>query len=229
MLRTRRRWIKSSRIWRNARDAIGNGAITPETRAATFDAAYCQRHPGHLPGDYAVIAMRDTGCGMNEETVSHIFEPFFTTKAQGSGTGLGLATVYGIVQQNRGFVTVSSTPGSGSDFRVYFPIFRGAAPASPAPPPESHAPGGEETVLLVEDEAALLQLSKRMLQGLGYNVLAADTPGKAIDIASSFEGRIDLLITDVVMPEMNGRELRESSIRCARACARCLCRAIPPT
>lgn len=194
----------------NARDAIGgNGAITLETAAATFDAAYCQRHPGHLPGEYAVIAMRDTGCGMNEETVSHIFEPFFTTKAQGSGTGLGLATVYGIVQQNRGFVTVSSTPGSGSDFRVYFPIFRGAAPASPAPPPESHAPGGEETVLLVEDEAALLQLSKRMLQGLGYNVLAADTPGKAIDIASSFEGRIDLLITDVVMPEMNGRELRE--------------------
>ena len=192
----------------NARDAIvGNGQMRIETAAASFDVAYCAHNPDHVPGDYAMLAVTDDGCGMDEATLSQVFEPFFTTKAIGGGTGLGLATVYGIVQQNKGFLTVRSAPGRGSTFRIYLPAHT-EGQASPSPASDrSSAPHGAETVLLVEDEAALLNLSRRVLERLGYTVLAAAAPREALALATSHEGEIHLLITDVIMPEMNGREL----------------------
>jgi len=144
---------------------------------------------------------------MDRQVLSHLFEPFFTTKRVGEGTGLGLATVYGIVKQNDGFINVYSEPDHGSTFNIYLPRYTGpieaAGPGRPVAPPSR----GHETVLLVEDEGAMLRVATTTLAGLGYQVLAAETPGDAIRLAESHTGRIDLLLTDVVMPEMNGREL----------------------
>ncbi len=193
----------------NARDAIGaEGRVAISTGAAVFDEAACTRRPGAFPGRYAWIAVEDNGHGMDTGTLEHIFEPFFTTKGAGRGTGLGLATVYGIVRQNRGFIGVDSTPGRGTAFTIYLP--RSEAEGEPVPesvPARSTLGPGSRTVLLVEDEPAILQMVRHLLERWGCTVLAAESPAEAIRLAREHSGNIDLLLTDVVMPDMNGREL----------------------
>ena len=192
----------------NARDAIaGTGKINIETSNTAFDETYRAGHYGPVPVEYVLLAVSDDGCGMDEETQAHLFEPFFTTKEIGQGTGLGLATVYGIVKQNDGFISVYSELGQGTTFKIYLPRHQ----AAPGEILEESAVetllGGTETVLMVEDEKAVLELGKVILETLGYTVLIANTPGEAIRLAEEYTGEIHLLLTDVVMPEMNGREL----------------------
>ena len=192
----------------NARDAIaGAGRLSIETSGATFDEDYCTRHAGSVPGEYILLSVSDDGCGMDRETQAKIFEPLFTTKELGKGTGLGLATVHGIVKQNNGFIQVYSEPGQGTTFRIYLPRHLDKAESRPeqetAPSP---MPSGE-TVLLVEDEPAILRITTQMLHMMGYSVLAADNPVEALRLAREHQGQVDLLMTDVVMPEMNGRDL----------------------
>ena len=219
-------WQPGGRLWRvkidpaqvdqilanlcvNARDAIrGVGKVTIETSNVTFNEAYCTDHPDHLPGSFAMLALSDNGRGIDRETIEHIFEPFFTTKNPGEGTGLGLATVFGIVKQNEGFLTVYSEPGVGTTFKIYFPKHAGDMTGEAGAPGELPR-GRGETVLLVEDEPAILRLGRTMIERLGYTVLSAGTPGEAIRLAESNASAIRLLITDVVMPGMNGRELAE--------------------
>ena len=191
----------------NARDAIGGvGHLTIETGNATFDAAYCARHAEATPGDYVLLAVSDDGCGMGPEVVAHLFEPFFTTKAVGEGTGLGLATVYGAVKQNGGFIYADSEPGKGTTFEIYFP--RQAEEAVHAAPHKAPAAAaGSGTILLVEDEPAILRMTVAILERLGYAVVAAANPAEALQLAREHAGRLDLLLSDVVMPEMNGRDL----------------------
>jgi len=194
----------------NARDAFaGAGKITIETGNVVFDAAYCADHFGFVEGAYVLLAVSDDGCGMSKEIMEHIFDPFFTTKEEGQGTGLGLSTVHGIVKQNNGFINVYSEPGNGTTFRIYLPQHVEQAAVSTQTKaldiPLSHG----ETVLVVEDEPVLLMMAQTMLRKLGYRVLAAGTPSKAIELAKAHESRIHLAITDVVMPEMNGRDLAE--------------------
>lgn len=192
----------------NARDAIASfGKVTIETENKVFDEAYCAKNADVVPGDYVMLAVSDDGAGMDEETTAHLFEPFFTTKEVGEGTGLGLATVYGIVRQNGGFINVHSEPGMGTTFSIYLPKHTTKSEQSPEKGPEPRAVHGQETILVAEDEPALLKLTKMMLERLGYTVLAADSPGEAIRLAREHAGDIHLLISDVVMPEMNGREL----------------------
>ena len=192
----------------NARSAIvGVGMITVETANCTFDEEYCAVHAGFLPGEYVRLTVSDNGCGMSREVLPHIFEPFFTTKEVGKGTGLGLATVYGAVKQNNGFINVYSEPGEGTTFRIYLPRYRGDLGSS-APKEAGEATlGGEETILLVEDEPTILAMTTTMLQRLGYTVLAAASPREALGMAETHPGVIDLLVTDVIMPDMNGRDL----------------------
>jgi signal transduction histidine kinase/ActR/RegA family two-component response regulator len=192
----------------NARDAIQDtGKITIETDTAAPDQAYCDQHTGFVPGEYVVLTISDDGFGMDKETIDHIFDPFFTTKAVGKGTGLGLATVYGIVKQNDGFIHVYSEPGKGSTFKIYFR--RHVEQADPVEPKTSASPlaQGDETILLVEDDAEILHIALSMLERLGYRVLPVSSPGEAIREADMHPGDIHLLITDVVMPDMNGRDL----------------------
>jgi PAS domain S-box-containing protein len=192
----------------NARDSFaGVGKVSIETGNVTADDAYCAVHAGIVPGEYVMLAVSDNGCGMDRETLTNIFEPFFTTKERGKGTGLGLATVYGVVKQNDGVINVYSEPGEGTTFKIYLPRYSGKTAHAPAEAPAESATGGPETVLLVEDEPMLLELAQTMLQELGYAVLAAATPGQAIRLAEEHAGEIHLLMTDVVMPEMNGRDL----------------------
>lgn len=192
----------------NARDAIdGVGSITIETENLHTDEAYCAGRPGFVPGDYVRLAVSDDGCGMDAEIVPHLFEPFFTTKRGDQGTGLGLATVYGIVKQNNGYINVYSEPGQGTTFSIYLPRHRGPTERPAGQEAGETDPQGRETILFVEDEAAILKLGKRLLERLGYRVLTAATPGEAIELAERQRSPIHLLITDVVMPEMNGREL----------------------
>ena len=191
----------------NARDAVGDkGHVAIETGLAEFDEAYCAAHAGFLPGRFVRLAVGDDGCGMDSQTLLRLFEPFFTTKEIGKGTGLGLATVYGIVKQNNGFINVDSEVGRGSTFRIYLPQLRDA-PAETAPAAPPPLPVGHETILLVEDEPALLNMARTMLEQIGYRVLPAATPAAALRLAKLESGRIDLLMTDVVMPQMNGRDL----------------------
>jgi PAS domain S-box-containing protein len=195
----------------NARDAIGGvGKVTIETQMAVLDDAYCAEHEGFSPGAYTMLAVSDNGSGMDKATIDKIFDPFFTTKEASRGTGLGLATVYGIVKQNAGFINVYSEPGHGSTFKIYLPRYTGEiediAEDSPVAPP----PRGDETILLVEDEPAVLQMVKLMLEKSGYTVLASSAPLEAMRIASENSGDIRLLITDLVMPEMNGRDLMKN-------------------
>jgi two-component system, cell cycle sensor histidine kinase and response regulator CckA len=192
----------------NARDAIdGVGKITIETDNALLDDDYCADHMGFIPGSYATLSISDNGCGMDQETQEHIFEPFYTTKGLGQGTGLGLATIYGIVKQNSGFINVYSEPGRGTTFKIYLPRYVGKAEAIDTEGKGQRVQQGREIILLVEDELSILHLGKRMLEGLGYRVLAAGTPGEALRLAEQNPGEIDLLMTDVVMPEMNGSNL----------------------
>jgi PAS domain S-box-containing protein len=192
----------------NARDAIaGVGKVTIETETTTFDDAYCALHPGSVPGQYVRLSVSDDGGGMDKDTLSHLFEPFFTTKVMGKGTGLGLSTVYGIVKQNNGFIYVDSTPGQGTTFTIYLPRHEGKGEQARTERVTESASRGHETILLVEDEPAILVVTTRMLTHQGYHVLAANTPGKAIRLAREYAGEIQLLLTDVIMPEMNGRVL----------------------
>jgi two-component system, cell cycle sensor histidine kinase and response regulator CckA len=194
----------------NARDAIENiGNITIETGKALFDEQYCDQHIGFLPGRYIVLAVSDDGCGMNKEMLRKIYEPFFSSKEVGKGTGLGLSTVYGIVKQNNGFINVYSEPGNGTIFHVYLPQYSDSVANILQESVEITPEGHGETILFVEDEPALLKLGVLMLEQLGYHVLAAGTPGEALALAGDFHDEMNLLITDVVMPEMNGRELAE--------------------
>ncbi|HSR35974.1 MAG TPA: PAS domain S-box protein, partial [Desulfurivibrionaceae bacterium] len=192
----------------NARDAIADtGKITIATDNIALDDSLCAKHPECAPGEYVLLSVNDTGCGMDHATLEQIFEPFFTTKEMGKGTGLGLATVYGIVRQNNGLLTVESSPGNGTTFRIYLPRVA-AEPAESLPSTVTAAPlGGTETVLLVEDEEAILKLGKTILIRSGYTVLATNSADEALRLAQEHPGPIHLLITDVVMPEMNGREL----------------------
>ena len=193
----------------NARDSIsGVGKITIETGKAEFDEAYCAQHAGFVQGHYAMLAASDNGCGMDKETCEKIFEPFFTTKEVGKGTGMGLATVYGIVKQNNGFINVYSEPGKGTTFRIYLPRHGEEGPAIDEPRAQAKPLTGTETVLLVEDDEMLLKMAKIILERLGYTVLAAGTPGEAIRLAGEHAGDIHLLVTDVVMPEMSGGDLQ---------------------
>lgn len=194
----------------NAKDAItGTGRITIETRNVTLDEAYCSSNAEAESGDYVQIAVSDDGCGMDQETLSRLFEPFFTTKEVGKGTGLGLATVYGIVKQNRGFINAYSEKGHGTCFKIFLPKAR-EIPADTPAPEQVQRLEGTETVLLVEDEESVLNLGKRILERYGYRVIAAENPAKAMEAVKAHKGGIELLITDVVMPEMNGRELKAS-------------------
>jgi PAS domain S-box-containing protein len=195
----------------NARDAIvDTGKLTIETGIASFDEEYCSHHAGFVVGDYVLLAVSDNGCGMDKEAQSHLFEPFFTTKEMGKGTGLGLATVYGVVKQNNGFINVYSEPGQGTTFKIYLPRHLSKAVPLPKKRPDTSGARGNETVLLVEDEREILEMTTMMLERLGYTVLAAGTPGEAVRLAQEHPGRIDLLLTDVVMPEMNGRDLAKN-------------------
>ncbi|PKK88895.1 MAG: PAS domain-containing sensor histidine kinase [Candidatus Wallbacteria bacterium HGW-Wallbacteria-1] len=197
----------------NARDAIhGSGRIAIETTMVTIDQAACSENSESQPGDFVLLSITDNGCGMSKETMGHLFEPFFTTKEIGEGTGLGLATVYGIVRQNSGFINVSSEPGQGTTFKIFLPRFHSSDETPATPAPVSHTPSGNETILLVEDEAALLKMTRIMLEKQGYRVLSAGRPNEAITMAEKFEPRIDLCITDVIMPEMNGRELTDKIV-----------------
>lgn len=192
----------------NARDALtGSGRITIETGSASFDEASCTAHAGLTPGDYVLLAVSDNGCGMGPETLANLFEPFFTTKETGKGTGLGLATVYGIVCQNKGAINVDSEPGRGTTFTIYLPRQQDGPERLARAEMAAPVPRGMETVLVVEDEPMILDLASTMLEVQGYTVFQAATPEEAIRLAQSHAGRIDLLMTDVIMPGMNGREL----------------------
>ena len=195
----------------NARDAIeGEGRISIETVNTVFGEGDCAQYADLTPGEYVLLEVSDNGFGMNSETLTHIFEPFYTTKDVGKGTGLGLATVFGIVKQNNGYIYVYSEPGQGTTFKIYLPRSESEAVPVVFGQKEETASGGMETVLIVEDEEALLELGKDTLEALGYTVLIASTPDQALHIAQEHAGEgIQLLITDVVMPGMNGRKLAE--------------------
>ncbi|TGU71461.1 PAS domain-containing sensor histidine kinase [Geomonas terrae] len=196
----------------NARDAITDyGEIRIETGTETVGAGRGDRDI--LPGDYVYLAVRDNGCGMDQETLRQIFEPFFTTKELGKGTGLGLSTVYGITRQNGGFIEVESSAGRGTRFTIYLPKCREEAKASHAAAAR-HDAGGAETILLVEDEPSILGMARDLLEQKGYRVLAAHSPVEALTAAAQWGGEIHLLLTDVIMKQMNGRDLaRELATR----------------
>ena len=192
----------------NARDAIADvGTITIATANIEVDANHAAVLAGALPGDYARLTVSDSGCGMSADTLTHVFEPFYTTKGVGKGTGLGLATVYGAVQQNGGAITVTSAPGEGATFEIYLPRQLGSVQSAHVDRAIAPAMRGSETILLVDDEPALLKLTAKVLEAQGYTVLGADSPAEAIRLADAHDGAIHLVVSDVVMPTMNGRAL----------------------
>jgi len=194
----------------NARDAIaGVGSVTIKTANVVLDETFRESHAGCTAGQYVLLAVGDTGGGIDEETLRHIFEPFFTTKPTGKGTGLGLATVYGIVKQNNGYLDVSSELGRGTTISVYLPRSEAKVVEQPLAV-DRQVLRGTETILLVEDEGAILNLARTALERQGYTVLAARTPFEGLTLAGGHSAQIHLLITDVVMPKMNGREFRDN-------------------
>ena len=194
----------------NARDAMPQGGkLTLETARVELDAAYVHQHRGAQTGPYVMLAVSDTGCGMDAQTQARIFEPFFTTKEQGKGTGLGLSTVYGIIKQSGGGIMVSSRPGRGTTFKVYLPHVEQKAEVIHTITESDELPRGTETVLLVEDEEMVRQMVHEILQLSGYQVLVAGNGSEALLFCERHKSAIDLMITDVVMPQMSGRELAE--------------------
>ncbi len=222
-------WIPETHLWKikmdpsqidqilvnlcvNARDAInGVGQVTIETHNISFNKEYCVKHEWFLPGEYVMLAVSDNGCGMDKQTKDKIFEPFFTTKGAGKGTGLGLATVYGIVKQNSGFIHVYSEPGQGTTFKIYLSrqvdMLKQETEASPA----LQYSGGNETILVVEDETLHLEMVKNVLEEFGYRVLAASSPREAL-LTMKAHREIHLLLSDVVLPDMNGPDLAKEVI-----------------
>ena len=216
-------WLPSSGLWLvkidpsqidqilanlcvNAREAIaGVGKITIETGNITID----KEHLDMVPGQFVRLTLSDNGCGMDKETLPHIFEPFFTTREFGKGTGLGLASVYGAVKQNNGFINVYSEPDQGTTFQIYLPRHIGETKEAADEGEVEPLPGGHEIVLLVEDETSILNVTQLTLEQLGYTILAANSPSKAIGLAENFPNKIDILVTDLIMPEMNGYNLAE--------------------
>jgi CheY-like chemotaxis protein len=184
------------------------GSLTIQTSNVELDGGYTQRHRLVEPGSYVMVAVSDTGCGMSPELQSRIFEPFFTTKEKGKGTGLGLSTVYGIVQQSGGSVWVYSEPGQGTTFKIYLPRVDEVA-KDEARPAITEVSGGTETVLLVEDEETVRHMAQEILKSNGYHVIDASDGKDAINVANNYDGTIDLMVTDVVMPQLGGRELAE--------------------
>ena len=192
----------------NARDAIkGVGKLTIETDHTVIDDDYCNDHPEFIPGDYVVLSVSDDGIGMDPETLQNIFDPFYTTKGIGKGTGLGLSTVYGIVKQNEGMINVYSEKDKGTTFTIYLPLFTGDISDEPKQVITETPLSQGETVLIVEDDPAILKIGRRILEQLKYKVVFASTPGDALGLVREYREKIDLLITDVIMPEMNGRDL----------------------
>jgi len=195
----------------NARDAISDvGKVTIETENSIFDKDYCDTHKGFMPGYYVMMAVSDNGRGMDKDTQASIFEPFFTTKERGKGTGLGLATVYGIVKQNKGFINVYSKIEHGTTFRIYLPRHVGDTTDTQTEDSEKPEACGHETILLVEDEPVILDMTRMMLEHLGYIVMVASTFGEAFRMVKAHSGKIHLLLTDVIMPDMNGRDLAKN-------------------
>jgi PAS domain S-box-containing protein len=193
----------------NARDALpGAGTISVETANVQLEAASALIHEGLSPGSYVRLTVSDTGAGMDARTLEHIFEPFFTTKGEGQGTGLGLSTVYGIVKQNSGAISVRSHLGFGTAMKIYLPVCQQVEGVE-EPGQETTCPGGTETILVAEDELPMMKVIRTVLEGKGYTILAASSPLDALLMASKHQGPIDLLITDVVMPGLNGKELQE--------------------
>lgn len=219
-------WLPSEKLWPikidpyqidqilvnlclNARDAVkGIGKVTISTNNIALDEEYSSKNTGFNPGEYAVIVFSDNGCGMDDKILANLFEPFFTTKDISQGSGLGLATVYGIIKQNKGFINVYSKPDEGTTFKIYLPRYNEITEEGQKNSSVKKSTKGHETILLVEDEKTILKMTTMMLERLGYTVLAAPTPREAIRIVEegNFD-RIDLLMTDVVMPNMNGRDL----------------------
>jgi CheY-like chemotaxis protein len=200
----------------NARDAMPQGGkLTIETAEVELDEAYSVFHFDVPPGRYVLLAVSDSGTGMDAQTLSHVFEPFFTTKEAGKGTGLGLSMVYGVVKQSGGHVTVYSEPGVGTSFKIYLPRVEDAAANERAAPLPAAPSGGTETILVVEDEEAVRRLTCRSLEAHGYVVLAAESAPDALLLIAQHAGTIDLMVTDVVMPRMSGTALagRAASLR----------------
>ncbi len=194
----------------NARDAMpGGGRLIIETDNVDLDDSYARTHPGARPGPQVMLAVSDTGRGMDAETLSHVFEPFFTTKEPGKGTGLGLATVYGIVKQSGGFIAVYSEPGRGSTFKIYLPRVEGDAAARPSRADKERAAGGSETVLLLEDEPSLRLMLRELLEEAGYTVIECAKPYEALSAGQSEVRPIHLMLTDVIMPQMTGPQVAE--------------------
>jgi CheY-like chemotaxis protein len=194
----------------NARDAMPDGGhLTVETANAELDETYARLHAGAKPGRYVMLAVSDSGVGMNAETIARIFEPFFTTKEVGKGTGLGLATVYGVVKQSGGYIWVDSEPGKGASFQIFLPRVDEHVAAAVENLPSESSLTGTETVLLVEDAEPLRKLAQSFLVEHGFQVLSAANGEEAIELAKTSRRPIHLLLTDVVMPGMNGRALAE--------------------
>ncbi len=195
----------------NARDAIdGTGKITIETATKIFDSAYCNDHPGFIPGEFVMLTVSDNGCGIDKKIMKKIFEPFFTTKDVDKGTGLGLSMVYGIIKQNKGLINVYSEPGKGTSIKIYLPRHEDKAVDIQKEQKTEIPSGSGETILIVEDDKQILKLTGKILKSLNYTVLAANTPKSAIKLAGEHKKKIHLLITDVIMPEMNGLALADT-------------------
>ena len=194
----------------NARDAMPDGGkLTIETANVCLDEGYVNRHVGVTPGSYVMFSVTDTGCGIDKATQERVFEPFFTTKELGKGTGLGLSTAYGIAKQHGGNIWVYSEPGEGTTFKVYLPRVDEEAQELTRKAQQTPVKGGTETILVVEDEEAVLEIARRALEELGYTPLCAEDPDEAERIFAQRGSEVSLILTDVVLPQRNGRNLYE--------------------